>query len=105
MPDAIKAAARENLLAGFATLKRHGSFSPYLAGDQLTLADVVFVFSVDLAARVGQQLFQLDLISTVPGAAALLATLRENPNVKELIAKRDAGMFAFIAYIKSKAAS
>ena len=104
VPDAIKAAARENLLAGFATLKRHGSFSPYLAGDQLTLADIVFVFSVDLAARVGQQLFQLDLISTVPGAAALLAKLHENPHVKELIAKRDAGMPDFVAYIKSRAA-
>ena len=104
VPDAIKAAARENLLAGFATLKRHGSFSPYLAGDQLTLADIVFVFSVDLVARVGQQLFQLDLISTVPGAAALLAKLRENPNVQALVTKRDAGMPAFIAHIKSKAA-
>ena len=104
VPDAIKATARENLLAGFATLKRHGSFSPYVAGDQFTLADIVFLFSVELAARVGQQLFGLDLVNTVPGATSLLATLRENPHVQELMAKRDAGMPAFIASIKAKMA-
>ena len=105
VPDAIKAAARDNLLAGFATLKRHGSFSPYVAGDQFTLADIVFLFSVEFAAGVGHKFFGLDLTSGVPDAAPLLAKLRENPNVQELMAKRDAAMPGFIASIKAKTAA
>ena len=105
VPDAIKAAARDNLLAGFATLKRHGSFSPYVAGDQFTLADIVFLFSVEFAAGVGHKFFELDLTSGVPDAAPLLAKLRENPNVQELMAKRDAAMPGFIASIKAKMAA
>jgi glutathione S-transferase len=30
---------------GLAALKRHGSFSPYLAGDALTLADIVYLYT------------------------------------------------------------
>jgi glutathione S-transferase len=105
VPDAIKAVARENLLAGFATLKRHGSFSPYVAGDQFTLADIVFLFSVEIAARVGQVVFALDLLKDFPQAAALLARLHENPNVQKIVAARDAGMPAFIAATRARIAT
>ena len=61
LPDAIKAKARDELVAGFAALKRHGKFAPFVAGDSFTLADIVFLYSVGVATAVGQQLFGLDL--------------------------------------------
>ena len=67
--DPIKARARDELPAGFATLKRHGRFAPYVAGDTFTLADIVFQYSVDLAAMVGKRLFGLDLLGRLPGRA------------------------------------
>lgn len=103
--DAIKAKSRDELTLGFAALKRHAAFAPYVAGDQFTLADIVFFFSVELAATVGQRLFGLDLLGGVPGANALLAKLGENPNIQTLVAKRDAGMPAFIASVKAKIAA
>jgi glutathione S-transferase len=56
VPEAIKSKAREDLLAGFATLKRHARFAPFVAGETFTLADIVFLYSVDLAAAVRARL-------------------------------------------------
>lgn len=97
LPDSIKEKAREDLVAGFAALKRHARFAPYVAGDTFTLADIYFLYSVDLAATVGKQLFGLDLIGDLPGAQSLLQRLGENPNVQSLAASRDAALPDFIA--------
>lgn len=102
VPDAIKSKAREDLLAGFATLKRHARLAPYVAGDTFTLADIVFLYSVDLAATVGKQLFGLDLLGDLPAAQALLQRLGENPHVKAIAARRDAGMPAFVAAVRAR---
>jgi glutathione S-transferase len=102
IPDAIKAKARDDLQAGFATLKRHGRFAPYVAGDMLTFADIVFLYSVDIAANVGKALFGLDLLADMPAAQALLQRLAENPNVKAIAARRDAAMPAFAAATRAR---
>jgi glutathione S-transferase len=102
VPDAIKAQAKADLQAGFATLKRHGRFAPYVAGDTFTLADIVFLYSVDLAGLVAKRLFGLDLLDGLPAAQALRARLGENPHVQQIAASRDAAMPAFIAAIKAR---
>jgi glutathione S-transferase len=102
VPDAIRAKARDDLAAGLATLKRHGRFAPYVAGDAFTLADIVFLYSIDLAAGVGKQLFGLDLLGELPGAQALLQKLGENPHVQAIAAKRDAAMPGFIAAMRAR---
>ena len=101
--DAIKAKAKDDLVAGFATLGRHGRFSPYVAGSEFTLADVVFLYSVDLGARVGQQLFGLDLFGDHPNVRALFATLNENPNVQAIGKRREAAMASFVAAMQARA--
>jgi glutathione S-transferase len=102
VPAAIKTKAREDLLAGFATLRRHARFAPYVAGDTFTLADIVFLYSVDLAATVGKQLFGLDLLGDLPAAKTLLQRLGENPHVKAIAAKREAGTAAFVAAVRAR---
>ena len=105
LPDAIKAKAKEELLAGFATLKRHGSFAPFVAGDQFTLADIVFLYSIELAAAVGHRVFGLDLLADFTAATALLAKLHANPNVQQIAANRDASLPGFIAGMRAKVAA
>jgi len=102
VPDAIKAKASEDLRAGFATLQRHGKFAPYVAGDTFTLADIVFLYSADLAASVAKRLFDLDLLGDLPAAQALLKRLGENPHVKDIAARREAAMPAFIAAMRAR---
>ena len=102
VPDAIKAKAREDLKAGFATLKRHARFAPYVAGDTFTLADIVFLYSVEIAASVARQMFGLDLLSDMPAAQALLERLNENPHVKAIAARREAATPAFVATVRAR---
>jgi glutathione S-transferase len=100
--DAVKSKARDDLRAGFATLKRHGMFAPYVAGDAFTLADIVFLYSVDLGAAVAKQLFDLDVLGDFPAAGALLQRLGERPHVQAIAARRQAGMPAFIAATRAR---
>jgi len=98
----IKERARADLLAGFATLRRNGRFQPYVAGEQLTIADLMFCFSVDLACAVGKKVLNVDFLADFPEAKALLQLLGENPHMARIVADKDAAMPAFLEMIKSK---
>jgi glutathione S-transferase len=100
--DAIKNKAREDLRAGFATLKRHGAFAPYVAGDAFTPADIFFLYSVDLGAAVAKQLFNVDALADLPAAGELLQRLGERPHVQAIAARRDAARPGFIAAMRAR---
>lgn len=102
VPDPVKALAKDNLVAGFAAVQRHGKFAPYVAGSAFTLADVVFLYSVDLANAVATKLFGRDLLAEHPTMGALLHKLGENPNVQSIARAREAANPAFIAGIRKK---
>ncbi|WP_153787519.1 glutathione S-transferase [Pseudomonas sp. EMN2] len=97
----IKERARADLLAGFATLKRNGKFAPYVAGEQLTIADLMFAFSVDLACLVGKKVLNIDFLEDFPQAKALLRLLGDNPHMARIVADKDVAMPAFLEMVKS----
>jgi len=102
VPEAIKEKTRAELLLGFASLKRHGAFTPYVAGSEFSVADIYFLYSVDLACAVGQKLFGIDLLAEMPEAKALLERLQQWPNVQRIAADKEAGMPAFLAMVAAK---
>ncbi|KPU58030.1 glutathione S-transferase [Pseudomonas fluorescens] len=102
VPEAIKEKTKAELLLGMAALGRHGKFSPYVAGDSLSVADLYFLFSVPLACGVAKKLFGIDLLAEMPKAKALLEFLGGNPNVQRVAADREAAMPAFMAMIAAK---
>ncbi|MEJ5057368.1 MULTISPECIES: glutathione S-transferase family protein [unclassified Pseudomonas] len=102
LPDAIKEKTKTELLLGIASLARHGKFSPYVAGDSLSVADLYFLYSVPLACAVAKKLFDIDLLAELPAARALLERLEKNPNVQRIAADKEAAMPAFMAMVASK---
>ncbi len=100
--EAIKAKSLEDLNLGLASLKRHGAFSPYLAGDTLSLADLYFLYSLDLACVVMGKLFATDVLADFPQAAALFKLLNQNPNVQKVAADKDAEMEQFLAMARAR---
>ncbi|KAB0497733.1 glutathione S-transferase family protein [Pseudomonas vancouverensis] len=102
LPDAIKEKTKAELLLGFAALARHGKFSPYVAGDTLSVADLYFLYSVPLACGVAKKLFGIDLLAEMPEAKALLERLEANPNVQRIAADKEAAMPAFMAMVAAK---
>jgi len=97
----IKERARAELLAGFATLKRNGRFAPYVAGEQLTVADLMFCFSVDLACAVGKEVLGIDFLADFPQAKALLELMGQNPHMARVVADKEAAMPAFLEMVRS----
>jgi len=102
LPEAIKEKTKTELQLGFAALGRHGKFSPYVAGDSMSIADLYFLYSVPLAYAVGQKLFGIDLLAEMPQAKALLERLEQNPHVQMIAADKEAAMPAFLAMIAAK---
>lgn len=98
--QAIKDKAKADLLAGVAALKRHGKFTPYVAGNEMTIADIMFLYSIDLAGAVARKLFSIDLLADFPEAQQLVAKLNENPNVQKIAADKKEEMAAFLAAAK-----
>ncbi|MBA1202205.1 glutathione S-transferase [Pseudomonas capeferrum] len=97
----VKEKARSDLLAGFATLKRNGRFAPFVAGERMTLADLMFCFSIDLAYAVGKKVLNIDLLADFPKAKALLDSLRENPNVIRILADKEAQLPIFLEKMRA----
>ncbi|MGY2260492.1 glutathione S-transferase family protein [Pseudomonas sp. SDO55104_S430] len=100
-PQALRDKAERDLLKGFKALKQRARFSPFVAGEQFTLADLYFLYSVDLAVDVGKRLFGIDYLMGMPGATALLQRLAENPNVQKIAADRVAEAPAFLARVRA----
>jgi glutathione S-transferase len=100
--EAVKLKARQELLDGIATLHRHARFAPFLAGAQLTLADILFLYSIDLAIRVARQQFGLDLLADFPQALALFERLNASPHAQIIATRREADFPAFVAAVQAQ---
>ncbi|MCL4169333.1 UNVERIFIED_CONTAM: hypothetical protein GTU68_003380, partial [Idotea baltica] len=77
--DEVKTDVRPTLEKGCRALSRLGSFSPFLAGDNITYADFMFLHSFPMAASVGKTVFDWNMFEDVPQAAALLERLQQRP--------------------------
>jgi glutathione S-transferase len=75
--DLTKKEVKRALCKGIEALARCAKFSPYLAGEQLTAADIVFLYSADLASVVAGKLFDIDLLALAPGAKQLMIKLNQ----------------------------
>lgn len=85
-----KEAVRKLLEKGFASLRRIAKYSPFLAGKELTYADMYFYFSVSLATRVTKKALNWDTFSTEPGIRDLMSLLGERPSIKKIQADQQA---------------
>lgn len=98
--DETKEQTREALLKGIRALARKARWQPFLAGDQLTAADVFFLYSADLAKAVAGKLFGIDLLAEAPGSAELLARLNQRDSAQSVATERDLAMEKFLKYAR-----
>ena len=81
-PEQTKADVRPIMERGIAALRRQAGFAPYLFGETLTYADFVFLYTFPMASSVARIVFDWDLSAELPGADALIETLRQRDAVK-----------------------
>jgi glutathione S-transferase len=99
--DLTKKEVKRALCKGMEGIARGAKFSPYLAGEHLTAADIVFLYSADLASVVAGKLFGLDLLDMAPGAKQLMTQLNQRDDVMKIAEDRKLANTEFQKYIAS----
>ncbi|MFT6899464.1 MAG: glutathione S-transferase [Paraglaciecola sp.] len=97
--DETRKDVKRALYKGMEGLSRLAKFSPYVAGDSFSAADIMFLYAVDLAAAVAHKLFDVDLLALTPGAKELMTKLNQLDSVKQIAAQRKEAQVAFSKYI------
>lgn len=97
--DVTKKEVKRALQVGIQSLARAASFSPYLAGDRLSAADIMFFYSADLASTVAKKLYDIDLLAQAPGAKELMQTLNSLPEAQQILSDKKAAQPAFNEYL------
>ena len=69
---------------GVRAIEQQATFSPYLFGDSVTHADIVFLYSYPMASAVARTVLDWDLSAALPKANALIATLKARPVVQQV---------------------
>lgn len=99
--DLTKKEVKRALCKGIEGMARCAQFSPYLAGEQLTAADIVFLYSADLATAVAGKLFSIDLLELAPGAKQLMTILNQREDVIKIAEDRKLANVEFKKYLAS----
>jgi glutathione S-transferase len=99
VPDSTKKEVKRALLTGAQSLARVSKFSPFIAGDTMSAADIMFMYSMDLASSVAHKLYDIDLFEHAPGSKELMQRLKAMPEAKIISADKEAAGPAFQAYL------
>lgn len=86
VPDSVKDSMKDDLAKGAAAIGKLASFSPWIAGDQFTYADLVGYFTFIYAARSADANAGMDLMAAIPGASAWYEKVGERNSVKQAVA-------------------
>jgi glutathione S-transferase len=102
LPDQLKDQVAADLKLGIAALGRRLRFSPYIAGDRITYADVAAVFHIPLASLAIKKAYGDDWLGALPGVADHLAMMSARPHVAALEAIRREAAPKFIAAVRQR---
>ncbi len=104
-PEPVQAEIRQVLNRGVCAMQRLCQFSPWIAGDLMTMADIyVYYVSTIVNAFVPGQL-DLDILAEIPGMNAWNASMSESTIAQTVDADRVANMPDFMTYVKAQLAA
>lgn len=88
--------ARPLMQRGLAALRRLAAFSPWLAGDEFSHADIFGYHAFTLSALVAGQVFDWDLTAEVPGLGEWMARMGERPITRRVAEESQAALAAYL---------
>ena len=101
-PEHVKEEVRVVMQRGVAALRRQALFGPFLAGDALTYADFIFLYTFPMATAVAKKVLDWDLAAELPEAQGLISHLKARDTVKRVDADAAAGQQEFRDYYGMK---
>ncbi|WP_114699921.1 glutathione S-transferase family protein [Psychrobacter proteolyticus] len=102
VPNALKAEVRQVLERGVGALNSLCKFSPWIAGEQFTMADI-YVHYVNLIVNTfASSQLEWDVLAQIPGMKEWNDSMSESDIAKQIEADRLANMPEFMQHIKAQ---
>ncbi|MBD3649056.1 MAG: glutathione S-transferase family protein [Pseudomonadales bacterium] len=101
-PQSVKAEVAETMDRGVGAMKRLCRFDPYLAGDQVTMADIYVRYVLKVATLGASSQLKRDLIAEIPGLDAWCPLMDETDIARKIDADSAANQPEFLAYIQKR---
>ena len=99
--DSVKDEVRAGLERGVNSLRALAEFAPYLAGEQLTLADIHLRYALAIPKLVGPAQLDFDVVAAVDGLAQWDAMMADSDISRKIDADMSANLPDFMAYVAS----
>jgi glutathione S-transferase len=102
VPDAIKAEVRQVLTRGITALSRLCQFSPWVAGEQLTMADIYLYYVNTIVSAFGASQLEWDVLAEVPGMKEWNNAMSQSAIAQKVEADRQANMPEFMQKVTAQ---
>ncbi|MFT4520424.1 MAG: glutathione S-transferase [Halioglobus sp.] len=98
-PDALQRDIRQVVTRGIKALQILCKFSPWIAGEQQTMADIYVHYVNAVVGQVGSKQLEWDILAEVPGMKEWRATMKDTDIARTVEADRVENLPEFAAYI------
>lgn len=96
LPELTRQEAREALELGLPAVARIARFSPFIAGDDFTAADIFAYYTGALAGHLTEQVYGENLMSQVKGYGEWFDMISQRPHVQAVNEVHQAAMVEFM---------
>lgn len=100
-PDAIKKEVRQVIKRGIPALNRLCQFSPWIAGDTFTMADIYMHYVNVVVINCASTQLDWDILAEIPGMKEWNETMSQSDIAQKIEADRSANMPEFKMHIKA----
>jgi glutathione S-transferase len=104
-PESVQAEVRQVLNRGISAMQRLCQFSPWIGGDQQTMADIYVYYVNTIVNSYASRQLDWDILAEIPGMKAWNSSMSESTIAQAVEAGRVANTPDFVAYIKSRLAA
>ena len=101
-PEELKADIRATVERGVGAVQHLCEFDPYLAGTELTMADIYMRYVLSVVETAGTAKMDWDIIAEIPGLGEWQAMMADSDIARKVDADREANGPEFFAYLKKR---
>lgn len=101
-PDSVKAEVRQVLSVGVTALNRLCQFSPWIAGEQFTMADIYVYYVNTIVSKFGASQLDWDVLADIPGMKEWNESMSQSAIAQTVEADRQANWPEFIQKVTAQ---
>jgi glutathione S-transferase len=101
-PESVTTEVRQVLNRGITALSRLSQFSPWIAGEQLTMADIYVYYVNTIVSTFGASQLDWDILAEIPGMKEWNDSMSQSAIAQNVEADRLANMPEFIQKVKAQ---